>query len=61
VTLDELARRLGCRLEGDGAIDVSRVAAIDEAGPGDLTFLTNPKYASSLASTRASPSSRTTA
>jgi UDP-3-O-[3-hydroxymyristoyl] glucosamine N-acyltransferase len=54
VTLAELARRLDCRLDGDGAIDVTRVAAIDEAGPGDLTFLTNARYASKLASTRAS-------
>jgi UDP-3-O-[3-hydroxymyristoyl] glucosamine N-acyltransferase len=54
VTLAELARRLDCRLDGDGAIEVTRVAAIDEAGPGDVTFLTNAKYASRLGSTRAS-------
>ena len=54
VTLDELARRLDCRLEGDGSIVVTRVAGIDEAGPGDLTFLTNQKYANRLATTRAS-------
>jgi len=30
------------------------VAKIEEAGPGDLTFLANPKYASKLASTQAS-------
>jgi len=54
VTLEELAQRLGCRLDGDGAIDVTRVAGLDEAGPGDLTFLANAKYASKLASTRAS-------
>lgn len=54
VTLDELARRLDCRLEGDGTVVVTRVAAIDDAGPGDLTFLTNPKYANKLATTRAS-------
>jgi UDP-3-O-[3-hydroxymyristoyl] glucosamine N-acyltransferase len=54
VTLEELARRLDCRLEGDGSIVVTRVAGIDEAGPGELTFLTNSKYASSLAKTRAS-------
>ena len=30
------------------------MAKIEEAGPGDLTFLANPKYASKLASTRAS-------
>jgi UDP-3-O-[3-hydroxymyristoyl] glucosamine N-acyltransferase len=54
VTLAELAVRLGCRLQGDGAIEVFRVAAIDEAGPGDLTFLSNPKYASRLPHTKAS-------
>ena len=54
VTLEELARRLDCRLEGDGTTVVTRVAGIDDAGPGDLTFLTNPKYANRLATTRAS-------
>lgn len=52
--LAELARRLGCRLEGDGDVEVTRVAGIEEAGPGDLTFLSNPKYASKLPTTRAS-------
>jgi UDP-3-O-[3-hydroxymyristoyl] glucosamine N-acyltransferase len=54
VKLAELAQRLGTRLEGDGSIDVFRVAGIDDAGPGDVTFLANPRYASRLASTRAS-------
>ena len=31
-----------------------RVRGIDEAGPGDLTFVANPRYASRLATTRAS-------
>ena len=52
--LAELAVRLGCRLEGDGTVDVNRVASLDEAGPGDLSFLTNSKYASRLPLTRAS-------
>jgi UDP-3-O-[3-hydroxymyristoyl] glucosamine N-acyltransferase len=54
MTLIELARRLGCRLSGDGAIDVQRVAGLEDAGPGDLSFLANPRYASRLATTRAS-------
>ena len=54
MTLRELAERLRCRLEGDGQLEVARVAAIDEAGPGDVTFLSNPKYASKLPATRAS-------
>lgn len=53
VKLREIADRLGCRLDGDGELDILRVAAIDAAGPGDLTFLANPKYAPALASTRA--------
>jgi len=33
---------------------IDGVAPIDRAGPGDLTFLDNPRYAPELASTRAS-------
>ena len=54
MTLGELARRLDCPVEGDAAIEIRRVARIEEAGPGDLTFLANPKYASKLATTKAS-------
>ena len=39
---------------GRWQIEVTRVAGIEDAGPGDLTFLSNPKYASKLATTRAS-------
>jgi UDP-3-O-[3-hydroxymyristoyl] glucosamine N-acyltransferase len=53
MTLGELADRLGCRLEGDASIDVHRVAGLDEAGPGDVTFLANSKYASKLPTTKA--------
>jgi UDP-3-O-[3-hydroxymyristoyl] glucosamine N-acyltransferase len=42
VTLGELARRLECPVEGDAAIEIRRVAKIEDAGPGDLTFLSNP-------------------
>jgi UDP-3-O-[3-hydroxymyristoyl] glucosamine N-acyltransferase len=54
VTLRELADRLECRLEGDGELDVTRVSGIQDAEPGDVTFLANPKYEKALASTRAS-------
>ena len=53
MTLDELARRLECRLEGDGTLQVERVAGIEHAGPGDLTFLANPRYAPRVLTTRA--------
>lgn len=52
--LSDLASRLGCRLEGDGSIDIRRVSTLEAAGPGDVSFLSNPKYAAQLASTRAS-------
>lgn len=52
--LGDLAARLGCELEGDPGIEIERAASIQTAGPGDLTFLANPKYAASLRETRAS-------
>ena len=54
MTLADLAERLGCRLDGDGSLEVGGVAAIDDAGPGDVTFLANSKYAARLPTTRAS-------
>jgi UDP-3-O-[3-hydroxymyristoyl] glucosamine N-acyltransferase len=53
VILRELAERLGCELRGDGAVEVSGVAGIEEAGPGDLTFLANRRYAVHLATSKA--------
>jgi len=41
-------------VRGDGDVAVVRACGIAEAGPGDLTFLANPKYAPKLAATRAS-------
>lgn len=54
MTLRELAERLHCRLEGDGATAIARVAGIEHAGPGDLTFIANPKYHGYLETTKAS-------
>lgn len=54
MTLRELAERLGCRLEGDGDLPISRVSSLETAGPGDVSFFSNPKYAKALAATRAS-------
>ncbi|HJZ68586.1 MAG TPA: UDP-3-O-(3-hydroxymyristoyl)glucosamine N-acyltransferase, partial [Blastocatellia bacterium] len=54
VKLAELAVRLGCELEGDGAIDIAGVATLESAGAGDLSFFTNPKYHNEAKTTRAS-------
>ena len=51
--LGDLAAQLGCRLEGDRDLEVTRVAGIDQAGPGDLTFLANSKYRGQVAACRA--------
>ncbi len=52
--LSEIAAHLGGRVEGDAGILIRRVAPLDQAGAGDLSFLANPKYARALATTRAS-------
>jgi UDP-3-O-[3-hydroxymyristoyl] glucosamine N-acyltransferase len=54
VKLRELAERLGCELLGDGGAEIRGVAGLEQAGPGDLAFLANPKYAAQLAGTKAS-------
>ena len=54
MTLRELAERLGCRLEGDGAVEIGRVASLEDAGAGDVAFFVNPRYAPVLRRTRAS-------
>jgi UDP-3-O-[3-hydroxymyristoyl] glucosamine N-acyltransferase len=52
--LQEIAERLGCRLDGEGSIEIQRVTTLDDAGPGDLTFFANPKYIAEMRATRAS-------
>src|SRR5258707_588198 len=52
--LRALAHRLQCGLDGDGDVEIVRVAGITQAQPGDLTFVANTKYLSELATTRAS-------
>ena len=51
--LDQIVARLGGEKVGAGDTAISRIAPIDNAGPGDLTFLSDPKYRHHLATTRA--------
>lgn len=54
--LSEIAARLGLSLQGADAGDdllVTGVNTLEEAGPTELSFLANPKYAKQLAGTRA--------
>src|SRR5919109_718522 len=48
-----IAAALGCRLEGDGDLEITGLAGMEHAGPSQLTFLANPKYASKVKRTRA--------
>jgi len=49
----DLARTIGGRVEGDPERRVSGVATLEEAGPDDLSFLTNVRYREALRESRA--------
>jgi len=53
--LSEIASALGARLEnGSPDTEINGVAGIEVAGPGQVTFLSNPKYAALARTTKAS-------
>ena len=51
--LSQLAQQLGARLDGTDC-DITGVAGIEEAQPGQITFVSNVKYASAAKTTKAS-------
>jgi len=51
--LGELARQLGCRVDGDPGIEIVGVRGMEDAGPDQLTFLANRKYAPKVKHSRA--------
>ncbi len=58
LTLAQLADYLGtvgipCDIDGDAEVAISSVATLEEAGDGQLSFLSNPKYERELTTTRA--------
>ena len=52
-TLGQLAQRVGGQLTGDPDAPISRVAPLQTAQSGDISFLTQPRYRKQLAATRA--------
>ena len=52
--LSEIAKALNAELEGDGSIEISGVAGLEDARAGTLAFLSNPKYAALVKTTKAS-------
>ncbi|MDE3104059.1 MAG: UDP-3-O-(3-hydroxymyristoyl)glucosamine N-acyltransferase [Acidobacteriota bacterium] len=53
LSLGQIAERLGAELNGDHSLQIHGVAAIDAAGPGELTFVSNPKYIALAGKTQA--------
>jgi len=52
--LSEIAKSLGVKMENvAGDPEITGVAGIEEAGPSQITFIANPKYASAARTTRA--------
>jgi UDP-3-O-[3-hydroxymyristoyl] glucosamine N-acyltransferase len=51
--LGELAKRLNCRLEGPAEVEITGVNGLEEARESEISFLSNPKYAPKLPSSRA--------
>ena len=52
--LRELAEWVGGTVLGDGEVEISRVAPIEDAQPGEITFIAHPKYLPKLGETKAS-------
>ena len=50
----DIATKIGGAVEGDAAVQISHLASLTEAKSGDLSFLSNKKYADQMASTQAS-------
>ena len=51
--LGELAQRLGAELRGDPGVEVTGIRGIEEAGPAEVTFVANPRYAGLARTTQA--------
>jgi len=51
--LGRLAEAVGGRVEGNASLQVEALKTLADAGPGDLTFVTSPKYASEASASRA--------
>lgn len=51
--LGEIVERFGGRLIGDPDLEIGRIATLESAGPGDLSFLSHPGYRRQLQGTRA--------
>ena len=53
MNLADLAQHLDATLQGDPTAEITGIAGIEQAGPGQLTFVANPKYAALARTTQA--------
>jgi UDP-3-O-[3-hydroxymyristoyl] glucosamine N-acyltransferase len=53
ISLSQLAEKIGAVVVGDGTAMVSSIASLEDAGAGQVSFLSNPKYEKLLNTTRA--------
>ncbi|GIU46976.1 UDP-3-O-(3-hydroxymyristoyl)glucosamine N-acyltransferase [Shewanella algidipiscicola] len=53
-TLKEIAVYLNAAVQGDDTVKINRVATLEKAQKGEISFLANPKYQQQLAGTAAS-------
>jgi UDP-3-O-[3-hydroxymyristoyl] glucosamine N-acyltransferase len=51
--LGEVASKLGAELHGDPEIEITGVKGLEEAGPTEITFVANPRYAALARTTQA--------
>jgi UDP-3-O-[3-hydroxymyristoyl] glucosamine N-acyltransferase len=51
--LGELATLLGAELRGDAELEIAGVKGLEEAGPRDVTFVSNPRYTALARTTQA--------
>ncbi len=51
--LSELAARVGGEVSGDGEARIARIAPLEEAGPGALSFFANRRYRAAFEASRA--------
>ncbi|NQU73456.1 MAG: UDP-3-O-(3-hydroxymyristoyl)glucosamine N-acyltransferase [Candidatus Omnitrophica bacterium] len=54
LTLEEINKLVGGKLEGNPSVVIKGVSGIKEAGEGDITFLANPRYEALIETSKAS-------
>ena len=53
-SLQQLAQHIGAELVGDAGLEINSAAQLDDAGVGDICFVTSSKYIPGLKNTKAS-------